>query len=240
MDRFSGWPMVKKLGKLDTKAITDTLEDWFVDVGKPLRIRSDGGPQFRSEFVDWCEDQEIKHELSSAYHHESNGHAESAVKAMKHLLAKTESWTKFRKALIEWRNTPRCSDDLSPAQWALGRRQRSACPALPKNYDRLSDHAFSKALTKREEVMDKVKKDFDKGRRSLTKLPVGTRVVLQERRIGKGFGNSNRWNRSGIVVARLPGRNTYEVKVDGRSYFRNRKFLRPSLKQAEPDEESAI
>ena len=97
VDRFSGWPMVAKLSKLDTRDITNVLEDWFVDVGKPLRLRSDGGPQFRTEFDEWCEKMGIIHELSSPDHHESNGHAESAVKAMKHLIAKTGSWTKFRK-----------------------------------------------------------------------------------------------------------------------------------------------
>ena len=123
VDRYSGWPLVEKLNNLDTTTITNIMEDWFIDVGKPLRIRTDGGPQFRTEFDEWCHEQGIVHELSSPDHHESNGHAESAVKAMKHLIAKTQTWKNFRKALIEWRNTPRCSDDLSPAQWALGRRQ---------------------------------------------------------------------------------------------------------------------
>ena len=46
VDRYSGWPLVEKLKKLDTTYITEIMEDWFIDVGKPLRIRSDGGPQF--------------------------------------------------------------------------------------------------------------------------------------------------------------------------------------------------
>ena len=111
VDRYSGWPLVEKLNNLDITTITNIMEDWFIDVGKPLRIRTDGGPQFRSEFDEWCHEQGIVHELSSPDHHESNGHAESAVKAMKHLIAKTQTWKFFRKALIKWRNTPRCSDD---------------------------------------------------------------------------------------------------------------------------------
>ena len=79
MDRYSGWPLVKPLKKLDTASVTSTLEDWFFDYGKPLSIRSDGGPQFRNDFVKWCKDQDITHQLSSAYHHESNGHVEVAV-----------------------------------------------------------------------------------------------------------------------------------------------------------------
>ena len=230
-DRFSGWPMVAKLTKLETSAITNVLTDWFVDVGKPLRLRSDGGPQFRSEFADWCQEQGIEHELASPDHHESNGHAESAVKAMKHLLAKKKSWRAFRKALIEWRNTPRCSDSLSPAQWALGRRQRSSCPALPGAYARLSDQDFSEAMVRREEVMAKVKKDFDKDRRSLTKLPVGTLVVLQNRPIGAKPG---RWNRKGSIVERKSDR-TYIVEVGDRRFSRNRRFLRPCLNQDDPE-----
>ena len=217
--------MVAKLTKLDTSAITNILEDWFIDVGKPLRLRSDGGPQFRTPFIEWCEKMGIQHELSSPDHHESNGHAESAVKAMKHLLAKSGgSWKAFRKGLIEWRNTPRCSDGFSPAQWALGRRQRSGCPALPNAYDRVTDQDFSKALTRREEVMEKVKKDFDKDRRSLSTLPVDTLVVLQNFK-------TRRWERKGTIVERKPGRNTYVVEVEGRNFLRNRRFLRPCLQQ---------
>ena len=31
MDRYSGWPLVKPLKKLDTTSVTSTLEDWFLD-----------------------------------------------------------------------------------------------------------------------------------------------------------------------------------------------------------------
>ena len=35
-DRYSGWPMVKRLTKLNTKYITTILDDWFIDMGKPV------------------------------------------------------------------------------------------------------------------------------------------------------------------------------------------------------------
>ena len=227
-DRFSGWPMVAKLNRLETIAITNVLDDWFVDIGKPLRLRADNGPQFRTEFNEWCEKMNIIRESSSPDHHESNGHAESTVKQMKYLLAKTGTWRNFRKALVEWRNTPRCSDDLSPAQWALGRRQRSSCPALPSAYDRLTDQDFSKALARREEMMAKVKNDFDKDRRSLSILSVDTLVVLQNFK-------TRRWERRGIIVEKKHGRNTYVVDVNGRRFVRNRRFLRPCLHQPDPE-----
>ena len=43
-DRYSGWPFVTKLSSLVTKAITDALDSWFLEHGRPQRIWSDGGP----------------------------------------------------------------------------------------------------------------------------------------------------------------------------------------------------
>ena len=84
-------------------------------MGKPVRLRSDGGPQFRSEFEDWAKKENITHELSSPYHHQSNGHAEVTVREMKYLLTKTErKWQKFCLALREYSNTPQF-DGLSPS-----------------------------------------------------------------------------------------------------------------------------
>ena len=67
------------------------LEDWFLEHGKPVDVRSDRGPQFRQEFNQWCEAQKINHQLSSAYNHQSNGHAEVAVREMKYLLEKSKT-----------------------------------------------------------------------------------------------------------------------------------------------------
>ena len=53
VDRYSGYPMIKQLISLDTGAVTTTLEDWFLEHGKPVSIRSDGGPQFRGGVSDW-------------------------------------------------------------------------------------------------------------------------------------------------------------------------------------------
>ena len=59
---FSGWPMVKLLTKQNTKSITTILDDWFINMGKPVQLRSDGGPQLRSEFEDWANKENITHE----------------------------------------------------------------------------------------------------------------------------------------------------------------------------------
>ncbi|XP_064077717.1 uncharacterized protein LOC135195390 [Macrobrachium nipponense] len=89
-DRLSGWPVVVPC-KGDTTA-SSTIRHfcrYFREVG-PLRLRTDGGPQFTSkEFADFTERWGVHHITSSPHYPQSNGHAEAAVKAVKHLILKT-------------------------------------------------------------------------------------------------------------------------------------------------------
>ena len=78
--RFSGYGWATPLRKLDTRGVTQHLENWFNEFGWPTYIRTDGGPQFCSEFKDFCMSHGIQHELSSPYNPESNGLTKAAVK----------------------------------------------------------------------------------------------------------------------------------------------------------------
>ena len=91
VDRFSGFPFVAALRSLTTRAILKTMTTWFYDFGFPRVIRSDGGPQFRTEFEQYCRSNGITKELSSPYNPQSNGLAESAVKQVKYLMKKVGS-----------------------------------------------------------------------------------------------------------------------------------------------------
>ncbi|QQP48708.1 Uncharacterized protein FKW44_009103, partial [Caligus rogercresseyi] len=218
-DRYSGWPLVAPLRCLNTKAVISALENWFLDYGKPLNLRSDGGPQFRGEFKEWCATNKINHELSSPYHHESNGHAECSVREMKHLLEKTRSFKNFRHALLEWRNTPRY-DGLSPAQWLFGRRQRTEVPALPNAYERIDDSTIKSYEARREEIVYKKKEHTDKRSKTLRPLEIGSSVLIQH-------PQTKRWDQKGTVVSARNQR-SYVVESKGKKYVRNRIFLRPN------------
>ena len=129
-DKFSGYTWCQKLKRLDTQAVIRHLTEIFDLFGLPGAIRSDNGPQFRSEFDAFCRDKGIKHETSSPYYPRSNGLAEAAVKTTKHLLATTkEAGESFVDALVAFRMTPR-ADGVSPAQLFLGRRPRGHLPTL--------------------------------------------------------------------------------------------------------------
>ena len=121
-DRFSGMIWVERLRKVTTEAVTTQLTRWMEDFGFPLHIRTDGGPQFRGPFEEWCKEFNIKHQLTSPYNPRANGHAENSVKSAKLLLSKLEgNMRQFRSHLYAWRNTPR-SDGLSPTDLFFGFR----------------------------------------------------------------------------------------------------------------------
>ncbi|XP_045120473.1 uncharacterized protein LOC123509916 [Portunus trituberculatus] len=112
-DRLSGWPVVVPCGA-DTTA-TRTIQmfcRYFREVGVPLRLRTDGGPQFASaDFQNFMERWGVHHIVTSPHYPQSNGHAEAAVKSVKHLILKTApsgniDTEEFARGLLELRNSP--------------------------------------------------------------------------------------------------------------------------------------
>ena len=209
-----------RLSSTTTDKVTSTLSKWFNDFGFPKSIRTDGGPQFRGPFDNWCKENCIVHELSSAYNPQSNGHAEAAVKVAKTLLSKLASdanMRQFSSHLFAWRNTPR-TDGYSPASLFFGRRLRSALPclSLPATDLESAQHA-------RQEASVKVKARFDEHTRSLPSLSPGDAVLVQS-------PTSLKWEGEGIVVdKRRPDGLSYDVSVKHKDAPapRNRKNLRP-------------
>ncbi|XP_050706789.1 uncharacterized protein LOC126992173 [Eriocheir sinensis] len=90
VDRLSGWPVVVTCGSDTTSAATIRyFRRLFRDLGVPVRLRTDGGPQFTSrELAEFLERWGVRHNVSSPNYPQSNGHAEAAVKAVKHLILK--------------------------------------------------------------------------------------------------------------------------------------------------------
>ena len=211
-DYWSGYPFVFKLTTLNTKAIVSKLFELFCAQGFPVRLRHDDGPQYRSEFVAWCDKYHIKHELSSAYHPASNGHAEASVKQMKNLLEKYGGkWEEFILALLEWRNTPRATDGKSPAQMFFGARQRTLVPCLPSAYDRIPDPEVPRKSPKTKEITC----EFES-------FKVGDWVLLQHPK-------TKRFSERVEIVESRPLERSYRVRTeDGVIKLRNRRYLRKS------------
>ena len=139
---------------------------------------------------------------------------------MKNFLKKTPSFTAFLRALRGYRNCPRY-DGLSPAQWYYGRRQRTDAVAFPAAYDRIPDATLVLHEARRGKKARKLQSCANKSSRHRAPLEPG-QVVIAQHMLTK------RWDqRATILESRSNGR-SYVVKINGRSYLRNRRFLRPS------------
>ena len=67
VDRYSGYPLVGKLGKSSsTQEVIKLMQGWFRTFGYAKRARHDDGPEFRDKFVAWLNQIGCKSEVSSA------------------------------------------------------------------------------------------------------------------------------------------------------------------------------
>ena len=183
VDRLSGWPVVHVFPKGDTTArqVIRALRQNFVMLGVPVTLRTDGGPQFSGRyFSDFMHRWGVSHEMSSPHFPQSNGLAESAVKSLKHLVAKTTENgniddEKFDRGLLELRKCPR-QDGRSPAQVVLGHPLRSCVPAHHRSFAPEWQSSATRCDQRGAEVRSKAEETYNRS----AKLPPFT----EDRRCG--------------------------------------------------------
>ena len=219
VDRFSGFPFVARLRRTWTADVVAVLTGWFRQFGWPRAIRTDGGPQFRGEFKEFCAKYGIAHELASPYNPQSNGLAEAAVKNMKGLIAKCQDTKEdIDTAIQAFRNTPR-ADGFSPSEMLFGRRQRCELPTLPMHHEELVD--FEAAVAARDATAESQRAQQQRHAGPLRPLHEGEWVRIQD-------PLTHEWTVKGIVTAVREGGQSYELQTErGTLTTRNRKFLKP-------------
>ena len=243
-DRLTGWTEVKLVRRNSvtsgSKGLCMALRSMFVTFGVPVEISSDGGPEFTARETDnFLKTWGVRHRLSSAYHAQSNGRAELAVKSTKRLLRENVgpngdlNTDKFVQALLMKRNTPDPDCRLSPAEVLFGRKIRDTLPytglqASPMVYENSKvDSRWREAWSTKEEALKqryvRHLENLDKGSHLPPPLRHGDRVLIQNQH-GRF---SSKWDKSGTIVETHQN-DQYTIKVDGsgRLTLRNRKFLR--------------
>lgn len=222
VDRFSGYLFVDKLRGQSTEDVIKCLQKWFLQFGWPSTIRTDGGPCFRSKFLEFCKTNRITHELSSAYNPQSNGLAEAGVKNAKRLLAKCfELEEDFPTALLNFQLTPR-SDGHCPADLFYKRRLKGSLPSIPRH---ISPEEGLIARQNASEASRNTHKGHD-----LPKLQKGQTIHVQNPK-------TRQWSPDYKVVSVRENGRSYKVEgPDGGLYTRNRKFIRPQAKKDETGE----
>lgn len=226
VDRLSGWPVVFSCGKDTTAAATiKQFNRYFSEKGAPVRLRTDGGPQFTSkEFQDFLQRWNVRHVITSPHHPQSNGHAEAAVKSVKHLIMKVAPTgdiheEHFHRGLLEVRNTPDHTG-RSPAQILYGHPLRTCVPAHPVSFQpqwQPDAEDCDRRAAKRDQD---TRSRYNTRARQLPVLQINQRVRVQD-------PVTKRWYQTGTVVAQ-PRPRQYDVRLpNGRTLRRNRVHLRP-------------
>ena len=123
----------------------------------------------------------------------------------------------FNAALLEWRNSPN-SDGLSPAEVIFGRQLRTLTPSHQSNFIPESSKLRARIISRRGDSKT-AKRRYDVHARPLRPIPTGTPVRIQH-------PLSKLWDTTGIVIS--SDKRDYQVKTtSGRTYRRNRRFIRP-------------
>eukprot|EP00731_Ephydatia_muelleri_P019632 Em0012g457a len=215
VDYLSDFFEVSELAQVSAGAVIRVVKEQFARHGVPVIVQSDGGPQFVSrEFSDFATEWGFTHTVSSPYHSSSNGKAESAVKITKRLFRR--SLDRFL-ALLEWRNTPTVSINLSPCQRLFSRRTRGLVPVTPEKLQPATEQQAWKLKLQRQNI---IQTQAESKGRNLRPLQVGKPVLVQDLRARKMT-----WVR-GVCEKQLSDR-SYLVRVEDRLLRRNRRFLKP-------------
>lgn len=180
---------------------------------------SDGGPQFQSvEFKNFLNEWDIEHVVTSPYHSQSNGQAESSVKIVKNMLKKCkENGSDPYIALLHYRNTPK-NNLSSPAQLLMSRTLRDN---IPVSYKRLKPKVVRFKEYEKSVVKNNLNKSkyYNRNTKPLSMLQPNDHVYFKR-------NPKSHWEHA-TVKERCPDNRSYIVEdINKVRYRRNRVHLR--------------
>lgn len=149
VDAFSKFTKLYPVKTTNTKEVIKSLETYFSNYSKPLRIISDRGSCFTSdEFLDFCKNNCIQHIKIATGSPQSNGQVERINRSLTPMLAKESEldpgdWTKhLSKVEFALNNYENKSTGFTPSTLLFGIRQRGDIHDNICEY--LQNHVFEK------------------------------------------------------------------------------------------------
>ncbi|XP_064080641.1 uncharacterized protein LOC135197509 [Macrobrachium nipponense] len=230
VDRLSGWPVVVKFGTNTTaEATTRHFSHIFRDLGVPVRLMTDGGPQFTSsEFKNFLGRWGVQHVMSTPHYPQSNGHAEASCKeGQNNFILKVApsgniDTEDFDRGLLEIRNTPNYAG-RSPAQILYGQALRSCVPAHASSFKQEWQAKAEEYDRRVASCSQAAKIRYDS---HAPPPPFWHHLKLDDNvRIQDSI--SKRWDKTGVIMGIGKSRDYYVKLPSGRILWRNRRFLRP-------------
>ena len=229
VDYLSNFFEIDHLPTTTTSAILIKLKAHIARYGIPESIMSDNAQFVSAEFQQFAKDWGITHITSSPGHSQSNGKAEAAVKSAKSLITKCmRDGSDQYMALLELRNTPMQTVNMSPAQIMFSRRIRTSIPTSAQLLSK-SQPEVRAAIDKRVELQTK---SYNRNTKSLPPLNVGDPVIFDHFQPGK---KKPKWVKGTVssICTKYP-RSYMVTDQSGTTYRRNRVHIRLTKPYAEP------
>ena len=212
VDYYSGYPEIMFLGHGGdhpaSRDVISKLKQIMAGHGCPVKMITDGGPQYTSEeFKRFAKNWEFKIEFSSPEYPRGNGKAERSVQTVKQIIRKCKvNDEDIWPALMAYRNTPMYNNELSPSEVLFGRQIRT----------RLNNHLQQKMIeTELREFHDTEYPVSNNKTRDLPLLKVGDRVRVWKKEI--------RWKIKARVIE-IVNKRSYKVKTDTGSILRRNRI----------------
>jgi hypothetical protein len=196
-----------EVDRLNTKSCTEIiriLKGHFSRWGTPSTLCSDNSPFNSTEFAKFAKDWGFQQVFSSPRYPQSNGKVEKSVQTIKTLMQKAlDDNQDCYKALLEFRNTPTESSNLSPMQIMINRQTRSVLPVANTKLSSMHQQTAQEALS---QAKQKQAFYYDRTARDHPPLNTGDNVRIKDNPADKHW-------RTGTVIDCLPYR-SYNVKLD--------------------------
>ena len=208
-DYTSNWFEICDMPRITASAVINECRKQFARHGVPLKVMADSGTQFTSfQFREFAKKWNFEIEVSSPYHHQSNGKAENAVKTAKQILHKCAiDGSDPLLAILEWRNSPSGDTGTSPAQRLFSRRCRTT---LPINRESLKPNSTNtNDLARLWKAKSRQANNYNRQKKNLSDLQPGQNVSLQ-------VPGTTSWI-PGEIIRKLPYR-AYEVMANDTIY----------------------
>ena len=209
VDYFSRWIEVVELVDKRAETVVKRLKGIFARFGIPKEMRADNGPCYVGEVLgEFMKSQNVRLVTSSPYYHEGNGLAERSVGTVKSMWDKESD---KQLALMVYRNTP-LDSGRSPSELMFGRALRTNLPVGKREVD-MEEFERRDAVLKRRQ-----RRGTDKRRRAKEQPDLEEGDVVWVK-VGEEEG------KRGIITRRRSEPQSYEVRVEGKTFRRNRKHL---------------
>ncbi|KAL2079819.1 hypothetical protein ACEWY4_025563 [Coilia grayii] len=224
VDYYSRYYEYEILTSTTTDKIIDSLENMFSRHGLPLILKSDNGPQFKSDvFRDYCAEKGIEHHKTTPKWAQANGEVErqnsSLMKRIRIAQSAGLDWQKeLRQYVTVYRGIAHNTTGKSPAELLFNRKMRGKLPEItPKFMD------FE--LRDRDAEQKERYKLYADDRRNAehSEVAVGDTVLVKQEKVDKFSTN---FNKTPHAVVHKHGNQVTVESPDGAQYSRNTTWVK--------------